>query len=81
MCVLVSERGIYPRELLLVGGDSAKDQMRALQEGVDIVTGTPGRLDDFISTGKLDLSGVGGACFHSNVNTPPLSLSRSGFSC
>jgi ATP-dependent RNA helicase DDX1 len=46
------------RELLLVGGDSAKDQMRALQEGVDIVTGTPGRLDDFISTGKLDLSGV-----------------------
>jgi ATP-dependent RNA helicase DDX1 len=46
------------RELLLVGGDSAKDQMRALAEGVDIVTGTPGRLDDFISTGKLDLSGV-----------------------
>ena len=57
-----------------MGGDSAKDQMRALQEGVDIVTGTPGRLDDFISTGKLDLSGVGGACFHSNANTPPLSL-------
>ena len=49
-----------------MGGDSAKDQMRALQEGVDIVTGTPGRLDDFISTGKLDLSGVGGAHHHSN---------------
>ena len=60
------------RELLLVGGDSAKEQMRALGEGVDIVTGTPGRLDDFISTGKLDLSGVGGACTIANVLSPPL---------
>ena len=51
----------------MIGGDSAKDQMRMLQEGVDIVTGTPGRLDDFISTGKLDLSGVGGVCYHSNT--------------
>ena len=41
-----------------MGGDSAKDQMRMLAEGVDIVCGTPGRLDDLISTGKLDLSGV-----------------------
>lgn len=48
----------FSRELLVMGGDSAKDQMRALQEGVDIVCGTPGRLDDLISTGKLDLSGV-----------------------
>ena len=54
------------RELLVMGGDSAKDQIRALQEGVDIVTGTPGRLDDFISTGKLDLSGVSGACCYGN---------------
>lgn len=46
------------RELLVMGGDSAKDQIRALGDGVDIVTGTPGRLDDLISTGKLDLSGV-----------------------
>lgn len=45
-------------ELLVMGGDSAKDQIRALQERVDIVSGTPGRLDDLISTGKLDLSGV-----------------------
>ena len=58
---------LVARELLLVGGDSAKDQMRALQEGVDVVTGTPGRLDDFISTGKLDLSGVGGVCCHSDL--------------
>ena len=42
----------------MMGGDSAKDQIRALQGGVDIVCGTPGRLDDLIGTGKLDLSGV-----------------------
>ena len=46
------------RELLVIGGDSAKVQLKALQEGVDIVIGTPGRLDDLITTGKLDLSGV-----------------------
>ena len=37
-----------------MGGDSAKDQIRQLAEGVDVVCGTPGRLDDLISTGKLD---------------------------
>ncbi|XP_065896909.1 ATP-dependent RNA helicase DDX1-like [Dysidea avara] len=46
------------RELLVIGGDSAKDQIRALSNGVDIVCGTPGRLDDMISTGKLDLSNI-----------------------
>ena len=51
----------------MIGGVPAKEQMRVLQEGVDVVTGTPGRLDDFISTGKLDLSGVGGACCPGNT--------------
>ena len=51
-------RSVVHRELLVMGGDSAKDQIRALQGGVDIVCGTPGRLDDLIGTGKLDLSGV-----------------------
>lgn len=46
------------RELLVIGGDSAKVQLKSLQDGVDIVIGTPGRLDDLITTGKLDLSGV-----------------------
>lgn len=48
----------HHRELLLVGGESVKDQMRRLDEGVDIVIATPGRLEDLISTGKLDLSSV-----------------------
>lgn len=49
---------IVCRELLVMGGESVKNQMKALEEGVDIVIGTPGRLDDLISTGKLDLSSV-----------------------
>eukprot|EP00118_Oscarella_pearsei_P008372 m.42707 g.42707 ORF g.42707 m.42707 type:complete len:54 (+) comp33379_c0_seq2:976-1137(+) len=35
-----------------------RDQIAALKRGVDIVTGTPGRLDELISTGNLDLSQV-----------------------
>ncbi|XP_050396746.1 ATP-dependent RNA helicase DDX1 [Patella vulgata] len=42
-------------ELLIIGGESAKDQVNALENGVDIVVGTPGRMEDLISTGKLAL--------------------------
>ncbi|KAL8593071.1 ATP-dependent RNA helicase ddx1 [Nucella lapillus] len=43
------------RELLIIGGVAAREQMDALERGVDIVCGTPGRLEDLISTGKLAL--------------------------
>jgi len=43
---------------LFVGGVDAGAQMRALRDGVDIVTGTPGRVIDFVESGKLDLSEV-----------------------
>uniref|UniRef100_A0A646QIB3 ATP-dependent RNA helicase n=1 Tax=Hemiscolopendra marginata TaxID=943146 RepID=A0A646QIB3_9MYRI len=46
------------RELLVIGGVAAKDQIAALQSGVDIVVGTPGRLEDLISTGQLSLTQV-----------------------
>ncbi|KAM3932228.1 ATP-dependent RNA helicase DDX1 [Leptodactylus fuscus] len=46
------------RELLIIGGVAAKDQLSVLESGVDIVVGTPGRIDDLISTGKLNLSQV-----------------------
>ncbi|XP_075717203.1 ATP-dependent RNA helicase DDX1 isoform X2 [Rhinoderma darwinii] len=46
------------RELLIIGGVAAKDQLAVLETGVDIVVGTPGRIDDLISTGKLSLSQV-----------------------
>jgi len=46
------------KEVLLIGGENVKTQIQMLNEGVDIVTGTPGKLDDFISTGKISLSQV-----------------------
>eukprot|EP00049_Salpingoeca_infusionum_P001017 m.44229 g.44229 ORF g.44229 m.44229 type:complete len:734 (-) comp10825_c1_seq6:1035-3236(-) len=47
------------RDCLLIGGVSAKDQLATLKKGVEVVVGTPGRILDFVNTGKLDLSRVG----------------------
>lgn len=44
------------RELLLIGGESAKDQINALQSGVDIIVATPGRLEEMINTGYVLLT-------------------------
>lgn len=46
------------RELLVIGGVAAKEQIEMLRNGVDIVVGTPGRLEDLISTGELSLTQV-----------------------
>ena len=46
------------RELLIIGGVNVRDQTDVLAKGVDIVCGTPGRLEDLISTGKLALHQV-----------------------
>ncbi|CAN8001757.1 unnamed protein product [Ixodes hexagonus] len=46
------------RELLVIGGMAAKEQIEMLRNGVDIVVGTPGRLEDLISTGELSLTQV-----------------------
>ncbi|EDQ84907.1 uncharacterized protein MONBRDRAFT_39079 [Monosiga brevicollis MX1] len=37
---------------------SAKDQLKQLAQGVEIIVGTPGRVEDFVKTGKLDLGRV-----------------------
>ncbi|KAF5287984.1 hypothetical protein FQA39_LY15566 [Lamprigera yunnana] len=45
------------RELLVIGGINIKDQIYALQnDGVDIIVGTPGRLEDLIQSGYLSLT-------------------------
>lgn len=44
------------RDLLVIGGVPVKEQVSALNEGVDIVVGTPGRMEDLISTGQLQLT-------------------------
>eukprot|EP00117_Sycon_ciliatum_P026385 scpid39786/ scgid5952/ ATP-dependent RNA helicase DDX1; DEAD box protein 1 len=44
--------------LLVVGGSSPAEQISALDRGVDIVTGTPGRIEDLVSNGQLKLDNV-----------------------
>lgn len=45
------------RELLVVGGTNIKEQISSLQNnGVDIIVGTPGRLEDLIQGGYLSLA-------------------------
>ncbi|GLV36238.1 Dead-box-1 [Carabus blaptoides fortunei] len=44
------------RDLLVIGGVNVKDQISALNNGIDIVVGTPGRLEDLIQGGYLSLN-------------------------
>ena len=44
--------------LAIYGGASAMDQIRVLRTGVQIIVATPGRLNDLINRGKVDISGV-----------------------
>jgi ATP-dependent RNA helicase DDX1 len=46
------------KELLIVGGLPLKDQIATLMQGVDIITATPGRFDDLISSDKISLEHV-----------------------
>ncbi|GMH45072.1 hypothetical protein BSKO_13029 [Bryopsis sp. KO-2023] len=43
---------------LFVGGVDGAGQLRALREGLDIVTGTPGRISDFMKQRKLPVDRV-----------------------
>lgn len=44
------------RELLVVGGQSIKDQITVINHGIDIVVGTPGRLEALIQDGYIALN-------------------------
>lgn len=46
------------RVLTVYGGQSISLQLEQLRRGVDLVVGTPGRVLDLLSRGKLDLSGI-----------------------
>ncbi|KAK3861170.1 hypothetical protein Pcinc_032827 [Petrolisthes cinctipes] len=43
------------RDLLVVGGVPVKEQIAALGAGIDIVCGTPGRMEELINSGQLSL--------------------------
>ncbi|XP_044735811.1 ATP-dependent RNA helicase Ddx1 isoform X2 [Chrysoperla carnea] len=46
------------KELVVIGGVSVKDQISALNSGIDLIVGTPGRLEDLIQGGHLALTNV-----------------------
>lgn len=47
------------KEMLLIGGENVtKKQIQELREGVEIVVGTPGRVEHMVKEGKLDVSQV-----------------------
>lgn len=41
---------------MIIGGVAVAEQTRVLRQGVDIIVATPGRLDELISGGEIDLS-------------------------
>lgn len=47
-----------PTNCVVYGGASIMEQIRQLKKGADIVTGTPGRVQDLIERKKLDLSKI-----------------------
>lgn len=50
--------GAYPRMAAVYGGQSMGVQLKALRKGVEIVVGTPGRIQDHLERGTLDLSKI-----------------------
>ena len=50
--------GKFPRTCVVYGGASYSEQIRSLRRGVEIVVGTPGRVQDLIDKGALDISKI-----------------------
>ena len=50
--------GLFPRTCVVYGGAGYGDQLRSLRRGAEIVVGTPGRVQDMIDRGALDISKI-----------------------
>ena len=50
--------GEFPRTCVVYGGAGYGDQLRSLRRGAEIVVGTPGRVQDMIDRGALDISKI-----------------------
>ena len=48
----------FPRTLTVYGGSSMGTQLYELKKGVEIVVGTPGRVQDHLERGSLDISKI-----------------------
>lgn len=50
--------GSHPSTCVVYGGASMSEQIRAIKRGADIVAGTPGRVQDLLERGVLDISKI-----------------------
>ena len=50
--------GMFPRPAVVYGGASMGEQIRQLRRGAEIVVGTPGRVQDLMERGVLDISQI-----------------------
>ena len=50
--------GKYPRIATVYGGQSMSEQLRKLKNGVEIVVGTPGRVQDHLERGSLKIDKI-----------------------
>ena len=50
--------GKFPRAVVVYGGAGYGEQVRSLKRGAEIVVGTPGRVQDMIDRGALDISQI-----------------------
>merc|ERR1712032_1768623 len=48
--------------MLCIGGEDMRAQMELVRQGVHIVVATPGRLNDFLNKGKLNLDACRYCC-------------------
>ena len=53
---LLYRTGIRP--VVVYGGADIKDQLRAVERGVDLIVATPGRLVDMVDRGRVSLSSI-----------------------
>jgi superfamily II DNA/RNA helicase len=56
--LVIAGKGLGARVLAVYGGRSYEPQVAALKAGIDVVSGTPGRLLDLARQGHLDLSSI-----------------------
>ncbi|KAG2384454.1 DEAD-box ATP-dependent RNA helicase [Vigna angularis] len=64
LCIQVEEhakmlgKGLPFKTALVVGGDAMAGQLHRIQQGVELIVGTPGRLVDLLSKHEIDLDDV-----------------------
>lgn len=64
LCIQVEEhakllgKGLPFKTALVVGGDAMAGQLYRIQQGVELIVGTPGRLVDLLTKHEIDLDGI-----------------------